>query len=189
MFYRKLATRAALAMVAGLGIATTAWAASTAGSNVTVQTHVVNNCTISTTTQLAFGNYDPTSSTALTGNGAVTVTCTKGASGVTLGLDNGANYGLAGTYTTDRSMAGAAGGDYLAYQLFQPNGVGSSATATTTAFGNSGTGLYTMPAFANGTTGVVVNIFGSIPINQDVTGAAGPGGNAYTDTVVATVTF
>lgn len=187
MLNRKFAIKAALAVVAGLGVATTSWAG-TQTSNVTVSASVVNNCTISTTTQLAFGNYDPTSGTALTGNGAVTVTCTKGSSGVTLGVDNGANYGLATGYGTDRSMAGAVGGDYLAYELFQPNGTGAGATTTTTAFGNSGAGLYTIPAFASGTTGVVVNIFGSIPINQDVTGGTGAG-NAYTDTVVATVTF
>ena len=190
MLYRKLVIRVALAAVAGLGIATTGWAG-TQTSNVTVTAKVVSSCTISTTTQLAFGAYDPTSGSALTGNGAVTVTCTKGSNAVTLGVDNGQHYTSAATYPTDRSMAGAVGGDYLAYELFQPTATGSTATATGTAFGTSGTGLFSIPAtaFATGATGVIVNIFGSIPASQDVTGQSGPGGNAYTDQVVATVSF
>lgn len=176
-------------MVAGLGIAASSWAG-TQTSSITVTTHVIDSCTITTSTQLAFPAYDPLSGSPQTGNGAVTVTCTKGANGVTLGVDNGANYGLATLSATKRSMLGAPAVDHLAYDLFQPNGVGASATATATAFGTTGGGLFPIPstAFTSGLSGVTVNIFGSIPASQDVAGQSGTG-NVYTDTVTATVSF
>lgn len=189
MSNRKLVIRAALAMVAGLGIASSSWAG-TQTSNITVTTHVIDSCTITTSTQLAFPAYDPLSGSPQTGNGAVSVTCTKGSNGVTLGVDNGANYGSAAGYGTKRSMAGATGGDHLAYDLFQPDVVGGSGVATATAFGTAGPGLFAIPAasFTSGLSGVTVNVFGSIPASQDVTGQSGTG-NVYTDTVTATVTF
>ena len=189
MLNRKIVIRAALAMVAGLGIASSSWAL-TATSNVTVTTHVIDSCTITTSTPLAFSAYNPLSGSPLTGSGAVSVTCTKGSNGVTLGMDNGGNYGLATGYLAKRSMAGAVGVDHLAYDLFQPNVVGVGGVTTATAFGTSGLGLFAIPAasFTTGLSGVTVNIFGSIPASQDVTGQSGTG-NLYTDTVIATVTF
>jgi spore coat protein U-like protein len=188
MSNRKLVIRAALAMVAGLGIASSSWAATT--STVTVTTHVIDSCTITTSSNLAFAAYDPLSVSPLTGNGAVSVTCTKGANGVTLGVDNGANYSSAAAYLTKRSMAGAVGGDFLAYDLFQPDVAGNSGVTTGTAFGTSGPGLFAIPStsFTSGLSGVTVKIFGSIPASQDVTGQSGTG-NVYTDTVTATVSF
>ncbi len=87
-------------------------------------------------------------------------------------------------------MLGSPSVDHLAYDLLQPNGVGASATTSATAFGTSGLGLFSIPAisFTSGLSGVIVNIFGSIPASQDVAGQSGTG-NVYTDTVTATVSF
>jgi spore coat protein U-like protein len=145
-----------------------------ATANLSVTASVTANCTI-TTTAVAFGSYDPVSanaSTALTGTGAVNVTCTNGAS-TTVTLGQGGN---AGTGSTDAAPArrlkdGAT--DYLTYELYQDN-------AHTTVWGNTaGTGV------ANTGTGsqVAITVYGSVDPAQNV-----PAGS-YSDTVLATVSF
>jgi spore coat protein U-like protein len=64
MLNRKSVIRAALATVAGLGIATSSWAAETATSSVTVSATVPQICTISTS-NVAFGTYDPVTTNSL----------------------------------------------------------------------------------------------------------------------------
>src|SRR5690348_14782451 len=65
----------------------------TATANIAVSATVTTNCTIAAN-PLAFGTYDPAianSATALVLTTTLSVTCTQGATGVTIGLDTGQN--------------------------------------------------------------------------------------------------
>jgi spore coat protein U-like protein len=175
--FRTTAVAAAIAAAIAYAPAATAL---TANADLTVTASVASNCTISTN-PLAFGAYDPVvanATTALNGSGSVVIACTKGATGLSVGLANGNNY------TTTRRMAG--GGDFLSYGLFQPpnNTPGTACTfPAVTAWGTAvGTTLgLTSPASKTART---YNICGTVPAGQDVSVAA-----TYTDTVVATITF
>ncbi|HSQ05621.1 MAG TPA: spore coat protein U domain-containing protein, partial [Burkholderiales bacterium] len=105
----------------------TAYAASATG-NLSVSASVTQKCTIATTA-LAFGTYDPVvthASTALTGTGAVALTCTKSSTGVTITLGLGGNA----SGSTRRLNSGT---DYLNYELYQPSAAtpGASCPGTT----------------------------------------------------------
>jgi spore coat protein U-like protein len=153
--------------------------ASTATANLNVTATVINNCLISTTA-VAFGVYDPISaqaSTALTGTGALTVTCTKGAAAtITLGQGSYAASGSSdGTPRRQMKSASTFQGApvYLGYTLYSDN-------AHTALWGNTAS----TGAAYNG-TGISssVNVYGSISAAQNV-----PAGS-YSDTVVVTITF
>src|SRR5471030_1388044 len=111
MSYPKLIIKAALATIAGLGIAGSSWAAG-ATQNLTVTTHVIDSCIVTLPVNLSFPPYDPLSATLVTTNGSITLTCTKGSNGVTVGVGNGGNFS-----SGKRRMAGATGGDFLNYDL------------------------------------------------------------------------
>lgn len=148
--------------------------AATQTANLSVSATVAATCSISTTA-LGFGAYDPVgthNATPLDGTGAVIVTCTNGASAA-LTLGQGAN---AGTGSTDavpvRRMKNAAG-VFLTYGLYSDAG-------HTTVWGNTPA---TSVAQTGSGTAASVTVYGRVPAAQNV--ASG----AYTDTVVATVTF
>lgn len=193
MSYRKLAIRAALAMLAGLGIATSSWGG-TGTSNLTVSASVTQVCTISTTA-VAFGAYDPFGANAAggadkTAQGAVNLTCTKGSgspTAVTIALAAGTNAaGNTGTAATTRALKDSATANYLDYELYQPNGTTPAATCTFTGtVWNDSTNLL---ATTGTTWGVVAGaqifkVCGVVPKGQD------PVQGTYADTVVATVNF
>jgi spore coat protein U-like protein len=152
-------------------LASAAAQAGTATANLSVSANITANCTISTT-DVAFGAYDPISanaSTPLTATGAVNTTCTNGAS-VVVTLDQGANAGSGSTSAVPvRRMAN--GSSFMNYGLYSDNGdtdTFDGVTGVTVA----GTGAQ-----------VGTPVYGSIPAGQNL-----PTGS-YTDTVVATVTF
>jgi spore coat protein U-like protein len=152
--------------------------AATATANLTVQTQVTANCTISTSL-VDFGSYDPVvanASAAKTGNGSVTIACTKG-SAPTIGLGLGSNASGSVRRMTN-------GSDMLTYELFLPPNTtpGTACGALTTVWGTSGANLFTPTAPAN-KNARTYNVCGSVAGGQDV------GVGTYTDTVVATVTF
>lgn len=147
--------------------------AATETANMTVDATISANCTISTTA-VNFGAYDPIvthKSTALTGTGSVTTTCTNGASAyITLGQGSNAATGSTDA-APERQMA--SGTDRLAYQLY-------SESTRTTVWGNtSTTGLADTGTGAESTK----TVYGSVAAGQNMPAAT------YTDTVVATVTF
>ena len=178
----KIATLRSCALVLGVVAALGAAPASalTATANLAVSAAVAQNCTISTN-PLAFGAYDPVvtnATTDLNGTGSVVVACTKGSTGLSIGLGNGLNF------SGGRRMGG--GGDFLAYGLFQPpnNTPGTAcsfpaSTAWGTTVGTNTLGLSNSPGRATRT----YNICGTVTAGQDVTVAS------YSDTVVATINF
>jgi spore coat protein U-like protein len=182
MSYPKLVIRAALAMVAGLGVATSSWGA-TASATFSVTTTVPQTCLISTL-PVSFGAYNQVGgANNVDASGSVSLTCTKNAS-VTVDLNGGLN--LNGGV---RRMHSAAQNDVLNYDLYKA----SAATPTAACVGGysalwgtavaSGTTFTPSSAFG-ATNAQVFNICGRIPSGQDPSPAID-----YTDTVTATVTY
>lgn len=164
---RKLTLISAAALITGGAAVAQAQEA----ANLDVSTTVVASCTIGTTA-LAFGDYDPISPSDLGGTGTVTVTCTQDAP-VAITLGQGATPG--GTSTDAAPERRLTDGiNFLTYSLFSD--VGQTAVWTNEATGDvetTGTGA------AEDHT-----VHGRVDGGQ----SSAPAG-AYTDTVVATVTF
>jgi len=179
MLNRKLAISAALAMVAGLGIASSSWAGQ-ATSDITVSTNVIQKCTISAPATFIFTDYDPFSGSADTQTGTINVTCSRGSTGVNVGITLGSNPGAASTYGARAMKNGTS--NYLGYDIFQPSAAGSGGTCGgTTSWDTTATVL------GSGTFGVsaplAFNMCGSIAPGQDVVQGA------YSDIVQAQVNF
>lgn len=158
--------------------------AGTNTSNVTVTATVAQVCGI-TNGAVAFGAYDPivaNNASPLNATGTLTVTCTKGATGVWVGLGVG-SYAAFATAPSTRAMKEAASANYLSYELYKDAArtlVWGNATATA----GSGTGqTVTFSAGAGLTNPASLTIYGQVPAAQNV--ATG----SYSDTVVATVNF
>jgi len=140
-----------------------AWAA-TATTTFTVSATVLSICTVAAL-PLNFGNYDPTSGSALDGTTTVTATCTLSLP-YTIGLDNGVNAS-----GSQRRMALLTA--FLNYELYKD-------ASRTQRWGNSGAEL------ASGTgNGLAQNltVYGRVAGGQAV--AAG----AYVDVITVTITF
>jgi spore coat protein U-like protein len=158
----------------GLSISATGKGATAVNAAIPTTASVGQFCTISTTTSVGFGAYDPLTVSAVTNaTGKVTVTCTRGNSGVTLTLSGGSNAAHA-TSPQTRAMVGAAHGDYISYDIFE-----TSAYATrypTTAVAQTVSGGITTPS--------VVSLFGQI-----AAAAQNVSVDSYGDSVSATVNF
>ena len=153
-----------------LGLAVALLGGSTPGT-VTVSAAIVASCSISGST-LAFGSYDPIATNSVTalnvsGN-ALSVSCTRGAPGVTVTLGTGSNAAFA--VGTTRAMAG--GGGYLSYDLYTDATHG-------TVWNTTNTVSYAPLSMAASN----LTVYGQIPGGQDATVAS------YTDSVTATVNF
>ena len=155
-----------------LGIIVLAFArlvcAGTTTGNLSISATVSNNCQITNTPAIAFGSYNPLSVTPVDATGTISLACTKGAVAV-IALDTSANPTHA-TGTT-RAMKDAAS-DYVSYELY-------SDSSRTAVWKSSGV---TEPA-APSKAAVDYTVYGRIPAGQDVPA------NAYSDTVVITVSF
>lgn len=165
----KLTLASAVALAAGWGSQAQAL---TATANLDVSAAVTASCTIATTA-LAFGNYDPVvthASTPLDGTGTVTVACTTG-SAVTITLSQGANPDTGSTAIAPLRRL-INGTNFLSYSLFSV--VGTTVWGEDASVGVPATGTGVADAH---------DVYGSVTAGQNV-----PAG-AYTDTVVATVTF
>jgi spore coat protein U-like protein len=162
----------AAAMIMGLSSVAQPAGATAVSANLSVSASVAQKCTIGTGS-LGFGAYDPIA-TNLTANvdqsTTMTVTCTKGASGITMGLGSSA---AAGTGCTAPQRCLASGTDYLNYQLYSDSG----RTAVWT-------GAISEAVIGGVTTPTAVTIYGRIPGAQDAAVGA-----TYADTIVATVNY
>ena len=123
-------------------------------------------CTVSTTS-VAFGTYNPNSTTALDGTGAVNLNCP---SNVKQGPVISISTGNSGSYAERRMNSGA---NVLRYNLY-------TSAARTTVWGNgtSGTARVTAPIRQSSTP-----VHGRISAGQNVRAGT------YTDTLTVTVTF
>ncbi len=139
--------------------------AATTTSSTQVTASVVKSCDVSAS-NLGFGSVG-TLSTAVTGQSALSLLCTKG-TGYTVALDGG----LSGaTDPTARQMTG--GGEAVTYGLYRDGGRtkpwGTSATATM-----GGTGTASRQS---------IPVYGLVPAQKT------PSPGTYSDTVVVTVTY
>jgi spore coat protein U-like protein len=171
--FKKSALKRALvpAFIIGTAFVATNSYAATASANMPVTASIAANCTISAST-LAFGAYDPIVTNAaanLDNTATLTTTCTTG-SAPTITLDEGLNK-AAGSTSTAPARQLISGANVLAYSLYSDSG-------RTTVWAN--TGVATPAASGTAQTNTV---YGRIPSGQNK-----PVG-AYTDTIVATVTF
>jgi spore coat protein U-like protein len=135
---------------------------------------VISSCSIANS-PVAFGNYDgvvANASTALTGSGSLSVTCTT-ASPANIQLGQGANPASGSTPATPLRRTTNGGTNFLNYSLFQDSGL-STLWGNTTGTGATYTG--------SGSTSAIT-VYGSIPSGQNQ-----PVGS-YSDTVVASITF
>lgn len=142
--------------------------AATASTTIAVSATVQASCTVSAT-PLAFGNYNPLSSTPLDATSTITVNCTTGTS-YTVGLNAG---GTSGATVTTRQMLQSA--NALNYSLFRDSG-------HATNWGNT-PGTDTPASVVATTSAATTTVYGRIPALQNV-----PAGN-YTDTVQVTVNY
>jgi spore coat protein U-like protein len=145
-------------------------------SIVAVSTSVSASCTIGTAV-IAFSPYDPVNTNATIPDdqtGEIIIRCTKGTSGITIDLGNGAhNTG------TQRRMANvAAANTFINYEVYQDTG-------RTSVWGTGDGGSRRTGVDLNGTGSIVsVTMYGRIPPGQ-----LGATAGTYNDTLVSTVNF
>jgi spore coat protein U-like protein len=146
--------------------------AGTTTQAVNVTANVNANCKMSSPSDVAFGNYDPTDAnyTAnLDATGSFQIACTKGVTAA-LTINNGANY----SSPNRRMIGGTINTTFLTYQLYTTAGRSTVWDATV-----GGTVSYV----ASSSSKTTQTIYGRIPGGQDVEA------QAYSDTVTVTATF
>ena len=150
----------ALAIILIVTLAAAAAIAATDTSSLDVTASVNGTCTISSTTDVAFGVYDPTDSTDNTvGQGSATIRCTKGTS-----------YG---TYIVRTNTMNGPGANTLTYELYTD-------AARTVAYPDATVGT---PDTAPSNGPISLDIYGKITALQDVEAGA------YTESVTFTVEY
>ena len=150
--------------------------AGTTGGSFKVTAKVSDSCVVTSTQDIAFGDYDPANAnntSALDGSGFVTVRCTRGTDAA-IALDQGANPAGGSLCTTPLRQMNDGSGNLLRYDLYSD----SNHSAT---WGCDGTNDVEW-SFTN-LTPKQFDTYGRIPAGQDV-----PAGD-YQDTVNVTVTF
>lgn len=141
-----------------------------------VTANVVASCLVTSTTDIAFGNYDPAdanSAAPLDASGSVAVRCVKGTT-ANVAIEQGANPAAGSSCVSPlRQMAG--GTERLAYAIF-------SDAARTAVWGCDTANDQTFTA-ATVATPTTLTTYGRIAPAQDVSVGA------FADTVNVTVTF
>jgi spore coat protein U-like protein len=169
-----LATSLCLLLV--LGEPGQATASGTQTSTVLVTATIPPSCTIGTAF-IAFPAYDPVNAHANVPDdqtGDIVIRCTKGASGITVGLGNGANN----TGSQRRMVNSADPTVTVNYEVYQEPG-------RMTIWGPGDGGQLRSGADLNGTgSNVTVTMYGRIPPHQ-LQATAG----SYNDTLVSTILF
>lgn len=147
----------------------------TGSLNVTAS--VAKSCSITGTSDVAFGAYDPADANfaaPLDASGSVTIRCTKNTT-YDIALGQGANAAPGSTCVSPlRRMA--SGTERLAYGLFSDAG-------RTTTWGCDATNDVTRTETTGPSSPDTVTVYGRIPAGQDVADGS------YSDTVTVTVTF
>ncbi|MES2282994.1 MAG: spore coat U domain-containing protein [Pseudomonadota bacterium] len=140
--------------------------AATDTANMTVKITVTATCDIHTVapTDVDFGSVASTATNVAATGGVLTVKCTTGTP-YTIGLDNGLNF------TTTRQMKNGTT-NFVGYGLFR-DAAFSNAWGSTVPLSAAGTGNGANQNFT---------VYGRVP-------SAASAAGAYTDTVIATVTY
>lgn len=132
---------------------------------------VIAKCTVTSPTPLDFGVYDPVVTNNVNPDdvapNALSVSCTRGAPGVTITLDLGKNASGSTRYMSD----GAS--HLLHYEIY-------TTSARTTVWNATNSVSYSSTSLA----AHALPVYGRIPGGQDAYTAA-----SYTDTITATVNF
>jgi spore coat protein U-like protein len=143
---------------------------------VQISTSVSPSCTIGTAL-IAFAPYDPVNTNATIPDdqtGDITIRCTKGTSGITIDLGNGAHN----TGNQRRMINMASATTFINYEVYQD-------TSRTSVWGVGDSGTLRSGSDLNGTgTVVAVTMYGRIPPAQ-LAATAG----TYNDTLVSTINF
>jgi spore coat protein U-like protein len=164
-------------------IGTGTWADTKTGSLI-VTSSVAQACIVTSTATLGFGAYDPivaNAASALAGTGSVSLTCTKGSSGINIDLDAGVN-----ALSSQRRMVRAGGGDFLNYNILQPAITSPWTSCTGTTWGSTvgGGSVYTPGGVMwSSSAAQAFTVCGSVPAAQN------PSAGSYSDTVTVTVNF
>lgn len=149
-------------------------AAQSASSDFDVTASVVANCVIDTPSDLAFGAYEPAGANAaapLDGDTTIEVACTRGSTGVYVGLDLGDNAS-----GSTRRMVGQNDAETLDYELYSDAG-----RTLADVWGNDAvSGVSYVPVDSSPAS---LTVFGRVPAAQDVIV------DTYQDTVTATINF
>jgi spore coat protein U-like protein len=143
-------------------------------------------CTMSTS-GLAFGNYDPTSASAVAANGSISFMCTYTGTGFTATLT--ISPGKSGSYTNRTLTFGAQSLNYNIYvnaadtEIFG-GGTGSGVTGTYYYYlCYPGGGVVCSGGGGQSGTQYVAPMYGLLPGGQDVSAGT------YSDTIIATLTY
>lgn len=156
---------------------TAAQAASPQSKSFAVTATVIPSCSIDAQAIIAFGNYDPLSTTDSSATGSVSITCTKGAS-VTIGLTSGNNFSA-----STNNMKWADGADLLAYKLYQPDGQTQWSDSEATDGTITGAGHVLSVTGSGPSTAISESIVAKLVHGQNVSVGS------YSDTVIALVNF
>ncbi|HET7813889.1 MAG TPA: spore coat protein U domain-containing protein [Candidatus Baltobacteraceae bacterium] len=154
----------------------------TTNQAVSVTGNVVGDCTtVPSTGTLAFGNYNPLSTSDLSAATPFTfsINCTRGDTNLTAAVDGGTNYANA-VPSGNRAMKDNTG-HYLSYQLYEDSG-----DRTAWPFSSSGGSGTPVALTAGGiSTANTISLYGVIPHGQTAATDVG----SYSDTVRVTVNY
>jgi spore coat protein U-like protein len=138
-------------------------------SAVTVKAAVAADCAVQSPQSIDFGTYTPGSNSTVDATAdALQIACTKGATGVTIGLDNGQYY-TAG----HRSMRGSGGSGAVYYEIY-------TASARNVIWNRTQTVTY-MPVSGQP---VKLTLYGRV-----LGSTTSPDAGDYSDTLTALVNF
>jgi spore coat protein U-like protein len=155
-------------------------AALAAGALLVSRECLATTCSFSSTTSVAFGNYDVFNASPTDSTGSLTLSC-KGLGSAQFPYTVTLSAGSSGNFTL-RTMTLASPPDTLGYNLYEDAartqvwGDGSSGSQTTSVTGTTDT---------NGKYTNTLTVYGRVPAMENATASATP----YGDTVTATVTF
>lgn len=159
--------KSGLALLAMAALAPASAWAGTDTASMAVSATVVASCDVSANA-MAFGSYDPVSSTPLDSSTTLSVICTNG-TGYEVSMNAGSGSGAT---IAARRMTGSSA--TLNYSLYRDSNRTNVWGATTGSNVVTGTGSGAAQS---------LNVYGRVPVNQ--TAPAG----AYSDTVTVTVTW